>query len=122
MAHAPPEELSEQQQAELAGRLRALKAELEAALGSGADAAKVVELDQSSVGRLSRMDAMQQQAMAQASQRNLKTRLAQCAAALEAVERGEYGLCRMCEEPIGYRRLSAYPEAPLCLACQRNRD
>lgn len=122
MAPAPPEELSESQEAELTERLRALKLELEAALGSGADAARVVELDQSSVGRLSRMDAMQQQAMSQASQRNLKARLAQCVAALEAIERGEYGLCRVCEEPIGYRRLSAYPEAPLCVACQRQRD
>ncbi len=116
------EELTEAQRVELAERLRTLREELEAALGSGAEAARPVTLDQSSVGRLSRMDAMQQQAMAQASQRSLKKRLQQCRAALEALERNEYGDCRMCDEPIGYRRLSAYPEAPLCLECQRHAD
>jgi len=116
------DELTEAQIAEFGERLAALRTELEDALGSGAEATKPVTLDQSSVGRLSRMDAIQQQAMAQATQRNLRKRLQQCKAALAASERGEYGECRQCEEPIGYRRLAAYPEAPLCLACQRQVD
>ena len=102
--------------------LRELVAELEAALASGASAARPVVLDQSSVGRLSRMDSIQQQAMAQATKRGLELRLSQCRAALGAVERGAYGECRSCEEPIGYQRLCARPETPFCLACQRQAD
>jgi DnaK suppressor protein len=48
--------------------------------------------------------------------------LARCNVALSTFDRGEYGLCRKCEEPIGYRRLSAKPEAPFCLECQRAVD
>ena len=46
-------------------RLKALDAEDAA----GQDAQKTVELDQQAVGRLSRMDALQNQAMAQATAR-----------------------------------------------------
>ena len=49
----------------IAQQLEALN--LEDALGQSAQ--KTVELDQQSVGRLSRMDALQSQAMAQAQQR-----------------------------------------------------
>jgi len=103
-------------------RLVGLVAELEAALLASAASAAPVVLDQSSVGRLSRMDAMQQQAMAKATRHKAQLRLLQCKAALSAFERDEYGLCRKCEEPIGYRRLSAKPEAPFCLQCQQGVD
>ncbi len=117
-----PEELTEAERAELIATLRALKTDIELQLAEIELSAKPVELDQASVGRLSRMDAMQQQAMAMASRRNLQTRLSRCLVALAAVDRDEYGMCRSCEEPIGYRRLSAYPEAPLCIACQSGRS
>jgi len=112
------EELTDDELRKLSEQLEALKAELEQSLASGADAARPVELDQSAVGRLSRMDAIQQQKMAEASRRNLQVRLGQCAVALETVARGEYGFCRSCEEPIGVRRLSARPESPFCVQCQ----
>lgn len=38
--------------------------------------------------------------------------------ALTKVEDGSYGLCENCGETIGYSRLNARPEAPLCIACQ----
>jgi DnaK suppressor protein len=116
------EELSEEQEEELRGRLGEMVAELERGLDDSAGAAAPVVLDQSSVGRLSRMDAMQQQAMAKATREKARLRLGQCRVALSAFERGEYGLCRKCEEPIGYPRLSAKPEAPFCLECQRGAD
>ena len=59
-----------------------------------------VELDQARVGRLTRMDAMQQQAMVKATREKVQLRLAQCKVALAAFDRDEYGLCRKCEEPI----------------------
>ncbi len=116
------EDLSEEQAETLRARLVELVAELERALHANATSADPVVLDQSSVGRLSRMDAMQQQAMAKATREKAQLRLGQCKVALSAFDRGEYGLCRKCEEPIGYRRLSAKPEAPFCVECQRGAD
>ena len=114
------DELSEEQTEGLRVRLVELVGELERALRASANSAKPVVLDQSSVGRLSRMDAMQQQAMAKATRDHAERRLGQCKRALSAFDRDEYGLCRKCEEPIGYRRLEAKPEAPFCLQCQRS--
>lgn len=113
------EELSGEQAEALRLQLLALIAELETALRANASSAAPVALDQSSVGRLSRMDAMQQQAMAKATRHKAQLRLDQCKRALSAFERDEYGLCRKCEEPIGFRRLTAKPEAPFCVDCQR---
>lgn len=111
------DDLTEAQVLELGERLRALVVELERALAAGADNARPVQLDQAAVGRLSRMDAIQQQALAKASRRNQQIRIQQCRGALEALARGDYGCCRRCEEPIGYRRLSATPETPFCIEC-----
>lgn len=116
------EELNEEQAEALRRQLVELVAELEGRLRAGAGSADPVVLDQSSVGRLSRMDAMQQQAMAKATREKAQLRLRQCKTALSSFDRDEYGLCRKCDEPIGYRRLSAKPEAPFCLECQRGAD
>ena len=102
--------------------LEQLKLDLKAALRASADSVKPVKLDQTAVGRLSRIDSMQSQAMAQAARQGLEVRLSQCDNALESIERGEYGICRLCEEPIGAKRLGAKPEAPFCLDCQRGAD
>ena len=82
------------------------------------DARKPVELDQQSVGRLSRQDALQQQAMAKA-QENLRQRdLARIERALTRLEGGDYGLCQECEEEIAEQRLLIDPATELCLACR----
>lgn len=116
------EYLSDEEAKALQTKLVALVTELEESLHASAAAAAPVVLDQSSVGRLSRMDAMQQQSMAKATRQKAQLRLTQCKVALSSFEREAYGLCRKCEEPIGYPRLSAKPEAPFCLACQRGAD
>ena len=115
-------ELTSTQVETLSVELARLKADLEARLAANADAARPVALDQTAVGRVSRMDAMQSQAMAKATRRTMEIQLTQCAAALRAVEQGEYGFCRKCEEAIGIKRLGAKPEAPFCLECQRGVD
>lgn len=74
----------------------------------------------STVGRLSRMDAIQVQAMSQMSRRQLQIRVLQYEAALAAIDRGNYGICRECKEPISLARLEAVPEAPFCMACQES--
>ena len=49
-------------------------------------------------------------------------RLRQVRQALAGFESGRYGLCRRCEDPIGYARLEARPESPYCLDCQDEID
>ena len=68
------------------------------------------------------LEDLQGQALAKATRHAMQQQLAQCKAALQAVARDEYGLCRRCEEPIGFPRLQAKPESPFCLACQRSTE
>ncbi len=89
---------------------------------NGKAAAQVVELDQTSVGRLSRMDAMQGQAMSQEQGRRRALALQKIAAALLRMERGDYGDCLACEEPIAARRLLLDPAATLCIHCASARE
>ena len=118
---AEAEELTDAQIEELCADLTAVREELETTLANAAEGASTVSLDQP-IGRLSRMDAMQQQAMAQANRRSAQLRLEQVGAALAAIGRQDYGYCRRCEEPIGYRRLKSRPESPFCVECQRGRE
>lgn len=111
------DELSEEQLAKLEQALRTLVAELDETIEDATESVQPVELDQAAVGRVSRIDAIQRQSMAQASREALKLRKRLATQALAAMEAGEYGYCRRCEEPIAFRRLQARPESPFCLRC-----
>jgi DnaK suppressor protein len=76
-----------------------------------------VELDQQSVGRLSRMDALQMQAMAKAFEQRRKARVVALEQALRRVADDEYGYCAKCGEFIGERRLEIDPATPKCVSC-----
>ncbi|NNC59985.1 MAG: TraR/DksA family transcriptional regulator [Erythrobacter sp.] len=76
-----------------------------------------VTLQQDSVGRLSRMDAMQQQAMAQAQERRRHAERARIAAALVRVDEGEWGYCVHCGKEIAEQRLRHDPSVPRCVGC-----
>lgn len=78
---------------------------------------QTVELDQARVGRLSRMDALQQQAMAQASQRSVDLMLVRIEAALRRCDRGNFGFCSECDEPIAVARLQVDPTSFKCIGC-----
>lgn len=78
-----------------------------------------VELDQQSVGRLSRMDAMQRQAMAQATSRRRAGRRQRIAAALERINTSEFGYCEDCGEEIARARLDLDPTVTKCVSCAR---
>jgi DnaK suppressor protein len=113
--------VSEPSDAELAARYRPLiEAEL-AQLDSATDATsadrKPVELDQQSVGRLSRMDALQGQAMAAAIEARRGQRRMALTAALRRIEHGEFGWCATCGGFIGSGRLDVDPVAMICIAC-----
>ena len=78
-----------------------------------------VELDQTSVGRLSRMDAMQQQAMASAQSRRRSGRLKAIELALKRMDEDEFGWCQECGEEIPAGRLELDPCAANCVECAR---
>lgn len=111
------DELSAEHLEELTRALRSVREELKSSLADTSRGA-TVELDQAAVGRLSRVDAMQQQAMAQAERRLQAQKLDAVAAALERVADEEYGWCCQCGELIALRRLRARPESAFCVACQ----
>lgn len=81
------------------------------------EGSRPVELDQSRVGRLSRMDALQGQAMAQETERRRQNELSRIEAALMRVETGDFGFCTSCEEEISTKRLELDPSTPLCINC-----
>jgi DnaK suppressor protein len=81
------------------------------------DDRRPVELDQQSVGRLSRMDALQMQAMAKAIEQRRKARVVALEQALRRMADDEYGFCANCGEFIGERRLEIDPATPKCVKC-----
>jgi len=121
-APQPAEPLTDEELDLVTEQLLDLRERLTAEIAQHADAVGVVTLDQAAIGRVSRGDALQAQALAQASKRGLERRLAQVGQALECVDLGTYGDCRDCGEPIGFRRLTARPEAPFCIVCQSSRE
>jgi len=101
--------------------LQKLHEELTELVASTTEAAKPVDLGEP-IGRLSRVDAMQQQRMVAANRQAAKQRRRQVEAALDRIDSDEYGECLGCGEDIEPRRLEAQPEAPLCLECQSQRE
>lgn len=99
-----------------------LQAELLEQLSISEEASAVVTLDQTAVGRVSRVDAMQQQSMAVSTRSKANLKLRRVRAAIAAIAREEYGYCASCDEDIGVRRLLAQPEATLCFGCQDKAD
>jgi DnaK suppressor protein len=98
-------------------KLVAMKQDLVAQSQSTEDARKPVALDQQSVGRLSRMDALQEQAMQLETERRRKTALLRIEAALSRMDEDEFGYCISCGEPIGERRLANDPSVASCVKC-----
>lgn len=110
------DELTDDEITELTQRLHTLRHQLVASLGDART--ETVELS-SAQGRVSRIDAIQQQQMALAEKRRNEARIRAIDAALQRIEDEEYGDCARCGEPIGARRLGVRPEGPMCLSCTR---
>ncbi|MDX2478879.1 MAG: TraR/DksA C4-type zinc finger protein [Desulfuromusa sp.] len=109
------------QRTKLRNKLLTLQEELRLLLTESSASSQIVDLAQP-IGRLSRMDALQQQAMAKANRTGHQHRLILIEAALLAIKLERYGECRRCEEPIGYSRLNVRPESPFCLDCQKQSE
>jgi DnaK suppressor protein len=100
-------------------RLKAMRVDLEAVIATSKDARAAVELDQTKVGRVSRIDALQGQQMALATDRRRTLSLQMIDSALKRLDAGDYGFCTRCDEPIDPKRLTFDPATPFCIACAR---
>ncbi len=98
-------------------RLLARRVELEAECDATAQDRAAVEVDQQRMGRLSRMDALQSQAMAQELERHRQIELLHIEQALKRMDEGDYGYCTACDAKIPVRRLDLDPSVPLCVKC-----
>lgn len=98
-------------------RLQAEAAALRAASDTTTEDRRPVTLDQQSVGRLSRMDAMQQQAMANATEARRHARQRAIDAALTRIMGEDFGWCDDCGEFIGFPRLDLDPVLTRCIGC-----
>lgn len=98
-------------------RLLARRAEIEGVAEEGAAAAATVELDQTRLGRLTRMDALQDQAMARATAERRRLELTRIGSALARLDEGEFGFCVKCGDAIPTERLDIDPTTLVCVAC-----
>lgn len=108
--------LSDEELRELKSLLEQARTDAERSLSSSTEDAKPVDLGLS-IGRLSRVDALQQQHMAMARRQRTERQVEQIGAALARMAAGTYGACIKCGEPIGYLRLRGRPEALVCRDC-----
>ncbi len=97
-------------------RLEDLAREIKDDLSASKDSADIVKLD-TSIGRLSRMDAMQNQQMALELRRRQENQLLRIQKALKRMDQGRYGLCGKCKKPIAEERLETSPDVVMCVRC-----
>lgn len=100
--------------------IHARLADLAAEDGLGEAGQRTVELDQQSVGRLSRMDALQNQAMAKANGARRQAERTRLHAALARLDAGDFGYCDACGEDINPKRLALDPGVTICVECARS--
>lgn len=103
-------------------RLEQMLQELQDLRETTAEDRATVQLDQQSVGRLSRVDAMQAQQMALAADRQRQVQIVRIQGALKRMDEGEFGYCAECGAEIPDKRLEADPSAHLCVTCAAAKD
>ncbi|MCJ8270637.1 MAG: TraR/DksA C4-type zinc finger protein [Psychrosphaera sp.] len=115
-------ELTDSELEQLRQQMVQLKLQLRQVLEGQHQKAEPVVLDQQSVGRVSRIDAIQQQQMAKAGEQQTSQRLMAISKALRHFDEGDYGYCEQCGLPINVARLKIKPEAQYCIQCQSEHD
>ena len=99
-----------------------MKSELQEQEKTFKDDGKPVELDQTKVGRISRMDAIQIQQMALDASRRRQIQLVKVDNALQRIDSDDFGYCVSCDEEIAYRRMLINPTNTLCIECAEKMD
>ena len=116
------DEHSQKTKDQLAQALKTLQTKLSDFIAAVTQATAIVELDQGQQGRLSRIDAMQAQKMAQAEKRRAEVRLDRVTHILTQTNEEDFGCCGECGESIPIPRLRAMPDAVLCVDCATQRE
>ena len=109
--------LTEVQVAELREELVRQLAKLERSMTVTDEALKTVDLDQTAVGRLSRMDSLQSQGIAKGLRERESVRLAEIQGAMLRLNTGTYGVCTACGKDVPFERLLVFPESATCATC-----
>lgn len=115
--HADMKHLTKDQIAELTGELDRTLVKLERSMRSTEEAMRPVTLDQTAVGRLSRIDSLQNQGLTRNLQEREQAKLGQVVTAFQRLEEGTYGLCVECGGEIPFERLEIFPETATCTPC-----
>ena len=114
--------LSPSQKQQIKDLLQTTLVELKTQIALGGESSKTVELDQTMMGRVSRIDAIQQQKIAQAGFERDKLHFLQINRALQNIDSEEFGYCMECDEDICFSRLMVKPESTFCVSCQQNKE
>lgn len=109
--------LTDAQINELTAELDRVVRKLERSMRTTEEALRPIQLDQTAVGRLSRIDSLQNQGLTRNLQEREQAKLGQVITAFQRIEAGTYGLCVECGGEIPYERLQVFPETPTCTAC-----
>ena len=109
--------VSDEMLADLRAQLESELKRLERSMRTTDEASRPVELDQQAVGRLSRMDSLQNQHLTQNLKEREQVRYAALIGALKRMEEGSYGFCSECGDAISPGRLMIYPETEVCAGC-----
>lgn len=111
-----PTPLTAAQTAELRDELQRTLTRLERSMKANGNG-RFKEIDQSAVGRLSRIEALQNAGLTQNLHERERAQLEAVAEALERLDQGSYGRCVACQEPIQFERLLVFPETRTCAHC-----
>lgn len=115
---APHSALTAEQIDQIREDLRRVLTRLERSIQSNGNG-RPTEIDQSTVGRLSRIEAIQNQGLTRSLHERERIKAEQVATALRRIDEGSYGSCTTCREPIHFERLMVFPEAGTCKSCER---
>lgn len=74
---------------------------------------------ENAIGRVSRMDAINNKSVAEESLRQAKDKLARLTEALSNIDNEEFDTCQKCKNPIEFKRIAFMPESRRCSKCAR---
>lgn len=112
--------MNAEEKQELKAKLVELITKTEEEIESFKDMVKPIS-PENSLGRISRMDAINNKGVAEAAMRNKQKKLTQMKIALDKIDDDDFGKCSNCTHPIKPARLIYMPESTLCVGCASRR-
>lgn len=74
---------------------------------------------ENAIGRISRMDAINNKSITESALRQAENKLIKLRQALEKVGTKDFGICIKCKQPIPLGRILLMPESSKCVNCAR---